>query len=1659
MKSTFKKIARLTVMSLFVLLVFISCNDSAAIIIVQTPTITERGQYNDDRNYRMIEMSCLDNSVTIYYTTDGSTPTEKSSIYSPKMNNNVLGEKHNTILVRSGSIVKAIAYKNGTFSEYVILYVSGPTSTPTVTEKGVYNENLGYRLVQLNCNDLDAKVYYTTDGTTPTTSSSEYSPSSYINTKGYSYNSVLIPAGSTVYAVAYKNGIYSDVYSLTLSDIIPNPTVENKGQYNDNRSYWLIQLNCNDTSASIYYTLDGTTPTTSSTRYSANFYKNVSGNGYYSIMVPAESILKVVANYNDVYSDVITYEVPSAISSPTIINRGQYESDRSYSMFELSCSDTSATIYYTTDGSTPTTSSMQYSASSYTNVEGKNYDSILVYAGSTLKAMAYKEGIYSDIVTYTVPSGVTTPIITYRGQYSNDRSYRMIQLSCSTSSATIYYTIDGSTPTTSSTRYSASTYTNISGSSYSSILVPAGATLKAVTFKNNTYSDVASYSVPSIINTPTISDRGQYNGNRAYRLITLDCDDTSATIYYTINGTNPTTSSTSYSGKLYTDIYGNSYSSILVQAGTPLKVVAYSNNAYSEVVSYSVPATISTPTITDRGQYSDDITYRLIEIGCNDSSDTIYYTTDGSTPTKNSSCYSASSFTNVSGNNFDSILVPAGTSLKVVAYNKDTYSDVVSYSLPSTVNSPNVAYGGQYIFDWSKRLVQINCDVSAAIIYYTTDGSTPTINSNSYSASSYANIYGNTLSSITVPAGSTLKAVAYYNSTYSEVLTYSVPSAISMPVVTDRGQYGEDKTKWLVQLSCNDPSLTINYTTDGSTPKMESSKYNASSYTNVLGDSYESICVPTGSTLKVITFDHISKAYSDVLTYSVPSIIPTPSITDKGQYSSDRSYHLIQLKCADPSAIIYYTTDGSDPTTSSTLYDASSCTNILGETYSSVLVSAGSTLKVMAYKDDAYSLVDTFTLPSKVDAPTLTDCGQLDSDRSYRLIKLECKAYPPKIYYTIDGSDPTANSGSREYYSYNYTNVLGESKSSVRVPVGSTLKAVVYSEGDYSDVITYSIPDAVTAPTIKDEGQYENDRLYRLIQIECADPSATIYYTINGTNPTTSSTEYSPSINTNIFGASYSSILLSGDRKINVVAYKDNSYSDVVTYNLPGVLTTPHYADYGQYEDDRSYRLINLRSYDPLDTTIYYTIDGSMPTTDSLVYSASSYTDISGNSHNSVKIPAGVTLKFASYSNNIYSDVVTYSVPSAVSTPTITDRGQSYGNRSNRLITLSCDDSNATIYYTTYGNIPTTSSTKYSASSYMNIFGKKYSSISIPAGTTLKVVAYYNGSYSDVITYSIPSEVITPYIADRGQYIIDRSYRLFSFVCNTDSATIYYSLDGSEPTTSSNKYDADIYTNISGDSYSAVLIPAGSTLKVVAYYNDTYSNVLTYSVKAAITAPTITNRGMYYNDNAQNLIQLECSDSSSTIYYTIDGTTPTTSSTKYTASTYNNISGKSYNSILVPEGVTVQCVAYNNKVYSDVATYSVPMHISVNTNGQWESYDCGLDSSSYYSYYSTSNYNIGNSSATMYLTINGFETFTLYIRSSAEMGSDYTIAYEVDSETIPKEDTSTFQRKDGSYLYNYKQVVYSGLGGTTHTIRIDYKKDNLFDEEDDRGYLVIPKNQ
>lgn len=143
-------------------------------------------------------------------------------------------------------------------------------------------------VLTITCNTDDAQIYYTIDGTTPSTSSTLY------------INTVTLTGNCVVKAVAAKGEKLSDVSQYNVSVFaVGKPIISANGN--------TISISCVTPNANIYYTLDETIPDATKERYNGAFDCSQS------------SVIKAIAfkdNYND--SEVTTYIHQAAIpDTPT----------------------------------------------------------------------------------------------------------------------------------------------------------------------------------------------------------------------------------------------------------------------------------------------------------------------------------------------------------------------------------------------------------------------------------------------------------------------------------------------------------------------------------------------------------------------------------------------------------------------------------------------------------------------------------------------------------------------------------------------------------------------------------------------------------------------------------------------------------------------------------------------------------------------------------------------------------------------------------------------------------------------------------------------------------------------------------------------------------------------------------------------------------------------------------------------------------------------------------------------------------------------------------------------------------------------------------------------------------------------------------------------
>ncbi len=440
-----------------------------------------------------VKITSTTNGATIYYTTNGTTPTTASTKYTA------------SIAVTASETIKAIAAATG-FSNSAVAsaayVIEAPAATPTFSiAAGTYATAQNVTIADATAG---AVIYYTTNGTTPTTASTKYTaaiavstteivkaiavatghPNSAVATAQYTIGLVATPAFSLA------AGTYATAQSVTITDATAGAT--------------------------IYYTTNGATPTPLSTKYTVAIPVSASEN------IEAIAVATGLADSNIAEA---TYDIGANITAIPVLSPlpGAYSTPQTVTITDAT---PSAVITYTT-GIGSTTNTYTYTGPfTVSSTEYIAFDAI---------APGYTRSAASEVI-YTIgqlPAPVFTPAA---GTYGTAQAVNIID---QTPSATIFYTTDGSTPTTASAIYTGP------------IVVSSSETIHALAVATGVPSSSivsAAYTIGKGVATPAFSLlAGSYTTTQSVGITDIT---PGATIYYTTNGTAPTTASTKYTAPI-----------------------------------------------------------------------------------------------------------------------------------------------------------------------------------------------------------------------------------------------------------------------------------------------------------------------------------------------------------------------------------------------------------------------------------------------------------------------------------------------------------------------------------------------------------------------------------------------------------------------------------------------------------------------------------------------------------------------------------------------------------------------------------------------------------------------------------------------------------------------------------------------------------------------------------------------------------------------------------------------------------------------------------------------------------------------------------------------------------------------------------------------------
>ncbi len=397
--------------------------------VLDAPVITAAGSEAEGDNtfyFNATVTMTAGNEAAIHYTTDGTAPTEASTLYTAPFQ------------VTATTTVKAIAVKAyWQTSDVTTLDVT--ITTPTVETPvfspvaGTYADSVTF---SLSCATENAVVRYTTDGSEPTETSTAYS------------TPITLTATTTVKAKAFKSDWQASETATAVYSIVYDPVLTVSGNA---LAFTSTQLSQTFTVGGAHLT-DPITLTVDDTHFtvSPTTIANPNSNTVVTVTFDGtEPATGTITAVSDTLSATVALTATAQLPTPVLTPATAVED--SLVTVTMSCTVADAAIHYTTDGTEPTATSAVYSAPVTFNTPGTY----------TVKALAVKSGWENSAVatgTYTVnepqaPDTVAAPVITpATASYYEPQT---VTITCATEGAVIRYTTDGTVPTESAAVYSA----------------------------------------------------------------------------------------------------------------------------------------------------------------------------------------------------------------------------------------------------------------------------------------------------------------------------------------------------------------------------------------------------------------------------------------------------------------------------------------------------------------------------------------------------------------------------------------------------------------------------------------------------------------------------------------------------------------------------------------------------------------------------------------------------------------------------------------------------------------------------------------------------------------------------------------------------------------------------------------------------------------------------------------------------------------------------------------------------------------------------------------------------------------------------------------------------------------------------------------------------
>lgn len=650
-----------------------------------------------------------------------------------------------------------------------------------------------------------------------------------------------------------------------------------------------VKMECETEGASIHYTIDGSEPTQQSTLYST------------PVEIASNGVFRTRAFRQDLFE--------SNIAEFTVMHLGVPVPVASFENLTvvLTCADEKATILYTTDSEASKDEEGTWSV--YTKP-------LALTENSTVRFYGRREG-YND-------SDVQSFVFVYSNYQVADPTIERneagthLVIATTTPGARIHYTSDGTEPTSASTLYT------------EPILIESNGTFSAIAVADGFFDSKVNRYVISNMAVPNPS------ANFANKKFTLTCSDPKAQIWYTTE--NSATPDNIAGWTLYTAPFE-------LKSDCTLRFFSRRENLNDsdiESLTFVLSAyQVQAPTIARNAQGTHVVMTAPVENA------TIYYTTDGSEPTGNSTLYQ------------QPVRIQSSVTYRARVVDSNLYdSEITVYEIgDAKLTAPTATYK-------NFELVLSTPDKDASI-WYTFNANLSVDNVNEWT------MYEKPLKLTEDTVIRFFAGDDDANASDVQTFVYQRTDYQVAPPTIERNEPGTH-----VVMACQTDGASIRYTTDGSEPGAESALYK------------EPILIESNGTFRAKAF--VDGLYDSEITDFVVSNIAVP--VPSASFVNKR----LVLTCSDPKAAIWFTTkDNATPENMAdwTLYTAP------------VELIENCTVHFFTRRENFNdSDIESFVF---VRANYQAVAPVIDRSEDGRSIVMSTETENAEIRYTTDGTEPT----------------------------------------------------------------------------------------------------------------------------------------------------------------------------------------------------------------------------------------------------------------------------------------------------------------------------------------------------------------------------------------------------------------------------------------------------------------------------------------------------------------------------------------------------------------------------------------------------------------------------------------------------------------------------